>query len=159
MVLLHITRGIPLYVIGKKFGLAIGTVQKSQEEATRFCAMVVAFCEHLNWNELAVYIAGSKDSIEAGCSDARCKALIMGMQGVTPTLASRLVKHEYLSAEDIHSVTEEELLEDLLSDGVFMPKSDAESVRERERMAKQVRMLKSDAERAVKAAGERGVFF
>ena len=70
LALMKITAGEPLAEIGAKFGgVDTQTLLNLQGEATKFCSMVAAFCQHLNWDDLAVYIAGFKVSHCRPCDD------------------------------------------------------------------------------------------
>lgn len=44
---------VPIRNMAGRLGIARGTLQALQKEASVFCGMVVCFCRHLQWHELA----------------------------------------------------------------------------------------------------------
>lgn len=146
LVLLRIMKGDSFAsIIKNNHGLTTGKVQELQAEAVRFCSMVISFCEHLNWDDIAAYIAGYKDRILAGCADSRCKSLMMEVPGMTIKLASRLVEKGYLTVRDLKDATVEELVYDLSSQGAFIPKNEEQNVKNHVEVKKLVSGIKRSA--------------
>lgn len=44
---------VPVRNMAARLGIERGTLQALQKEASVFCGMVVCFCRHLQWHELA----------------------------------------------------------------------------------------------------------
>ena len=44
---------VPVRNMAVRLGIERGTLQALQKEASVFCGMVVCFCRHLQWHELA----------------------------------------------------------------------------------------------------------
>ena len=56
---------VPVRNMATRLCIERGTLQALQKEASVFCGMVVCFCRHLQWHELANVLY----SFQASCSD------------------------------------------------------------------------------------------
>jgi DNA polymerase theta len=104
LVLRDLTSDLSLQQLTQKYPFqSPGTIQYLQTNAATYCAMVVAFCEKLQWVSLAAAIASVKPRLQFGVSQDLLP--LVEIEGVSPARAKALAKAGFKTPSDVANST------------------------------------------------------
>src|SRR5690348_9064905 len=82
LILHEIIQEEPLGRLSNRYGVSRGNLQQLQTLASSFAGMVTVFCEHLNWNQIAILLRPYQVKNSVNCFMLRLLNFILPRRGL-----------------------------------------------------------------------------